>query len=55
MVLLKLDRSITSPDHMDNWVDLAGYALYYVCEGIQGQCLYRRQDISVALTVGESN
>ena len=27
------------------------YALYYVCEGINGQCLYRRQDLEVAISV----
>jgi len=30
---------------------LEGYALYYVCEGAGGPCLYRRQDISVTLGV----
>ena len=23
------------------------YALYYVCEGVDGTCLYRRQDLSI--------
>ena len=26
---------------------LRGYALYSVCEALNGQCLYRRQDFSV--------
>lgn len=30
---------------------LHAYALYYVCEGINGQCLYRRQDLRVPLKV----
>ena len=27
----------------------AAYALYYVCEGIDGACLYRRQDVEIHL------
>ena len=30
---------------------VAGYALYYVCEDVNGTCLYRRQDFAVALKV----
>jgi hypothetical protein len=26
-----------------------GYALYYVCEDIDGNCLYRRQDFSIPM------
>jgi len=32
-------------------VRLRGYALYYVCEGRGGTCLYRRQDIDVRIPV----
>jgi hypothetical protein len=32
---------------------LSGYALYYVCEGIRGQCLYRRQDITMDVALAE--
>lgn len=31
--------------------DVEGYALYYVCEDIDGTCLYRRQDFSASLEV----
>jgi hypothetical protein len=31
--------------------ELTGYALYYVCEGLKGQCLYRRQDLRLALRI----
>lgn len=27
--------------------EISGYVLYYVCEDVNGQCLYRRQDFSV--------
>lgn len=30
---------------------LSAYALYYVCEDVNGTCLYRRQDLSVDVTV----
>jgi hypothetical protein len=30
---------------------LTGYALYYICEGVNGVCMYRRQDFTVPLTV----
>ena len=31
---------------------LHGYALYYVCEGDSGACVYRRQDFEVVVPVG---
>jgi len=31
----------------DEALTLSGYALYYVCEDIDGTCLYRRQDLTV--------
>ena len=30
---------------------LSAYSLYYVCEDVDGVCLYRRQDLSVPLRV----
>ncbi|MHB8522076.1 MAG: tetratricopeptide repeat protein [Limisphaerales bacterium] len=32
-------------------VTIPGYALYYVCEDVNGTCLYRRQDVSLRVTV----
>jgi hypothetical protein len=32
-------------------VDVPAYALYYVCEDVNGTCLYRRQDVPVAVEV----
>jgi hypothetical protein len=32
-------------------LDLTGYALYNVCEGATGSCLFRRQDVRVRLQV----
>jgi hypothetical protein len=31
---------------------IKAFALYYVCEGADGTCLYLRQDLEIALTVG---
>ncbi len=45
----RVEFEVRSPDQVRAPVELAAYALYYVCEGIQGQCLYRRQDLSVEL------
>ena len=30
---------------------VSGYALYYVCEDVNGVCMYRRRDVSVPLQV----
>jgi len=32
-------------------VEIPGYALYYVCEDVNGMCLYRRKDVSLRVTV----
>jgi tetratricopeptide (TPR) repeat protein len=36
---------------LDGTVLLPGYALYNVCEGVAGQCLFRRQDFQVTVQV----
>ena len=38
-------EDVQSPGH------LRGYVLYYVCEDVDGTCLYRRQDIEVKLPI----
>ena len=30
---------------------VSAYSLYYVCEDVDGVCLYRRQDLNVPLRV----
>ena len=32
-------------------VVVPGYALYYVCEGRRGACLYLRQDLDVSVSI----
>jgi hypothetical protein len=43
-----LEFEVKADQHAESLV-LEGYALYYVCEDVDGTCLYRRQDISVEL------
>jgi len=38
---------LKSPDNAQDKVRLSTYMLYYVCEGVDGTCLYLRQDIPV--------
>ena len=35
-------------------VAIPGYALYYVCEDINGVCMYRRHDVTVTIPVGQA-
>ena len=35
----------------DRTTEIPGYALYYVCEDVNGICMYRRQDVSVQVPV----
>ena len=43
------DRETVAGDGSGRSRVARGYALYYVCEGFDGTCLYRRQNISVPL------
>ena len=46
-----VEFEIRSPEDASGAVELPGYALYYVCEGLRGACLYRRQDLRVPIGV----
>ena len=47
----KVEFEVKTPDGATpGTYEVAGYALYYVCEDVNGVCLYRRQDLS--FTVG---
>ena len=48
----RLEFEVQSPAGFSGSVSLPAYALYYVCEGVDGQCLYRRLDISIRLEAG---
>ena len=45
----RLDFEVVPPEEMDEAAYLRGYALYYVCEGASGECVYRRQDFVIPL------
>ena len=47
----RVEFEVKCPGGVTGSVEIPGYALYYVCEGVQGACLYRRQDLSVTVTV----
>ncbi len=49
----RIDFEISFPDDHKIGGKLKGYALYYVCEGESGKCVYKRQDFE--LTVGAVN
>jgi len=46
-----VEFEIRRPDTADSTGKLRGHALYYVCEGIKGACLYRRQDLVLDVPV----
>ncbi len=47
----KVDFEVYSPENTQGLVTVPIYALYYVCEDIDGTCLYRRQDMAVPVKV----
>ena len=47
----RVELEVRSPESAQGEQQLTGFALYYVCEDIDGTCLYRRQDITVALPI----
>ena len=46
-----VEFELRSPEKPGSSVTLPAYALYYVCEDIDGTCLYRRQDIPLHVQV----
>lgn len=42
-----IEFELKSPKEAQGTVRLSTYALYYVCEGLNGTCLYLRQDIPI--------
>ncbi len=47
----RVEFEVRAPENASGTTRIAAYALYYVCEGVAGQCLYRRQDLAVEVTV----
>jgi hypothetical protein len=46
-----IDFELRSPADAVGTVALKGYALYYICEGARGMCLFRRQDFELPLSL----
>lgn len=50
----KIEFEVRAPEDAEpGEYTLNAYALYYVCEGVDGTCLYLRRDFEVTLTVRE--
>ncbi len=47
-----VELEIKAPDDASGRYEFPGYALYYVCEDVNGICLYRRQDVTLKVQVG---
>jgi hypothetical protein len=44
-----IEFEVLSPDTASGRMTLTGYVLYYVCENVDGLCLYRRRDIPISI------
>jgi tetratricopeptide (TPR) repeat protein len=50
----EVEFEVTGPDRKQaSTVTLRAYALYYVCEDVNGVCMYRRQDVPIAIAPRE--
>ncbi len=47
----KVEFEIKAPDDAHGRHRFSAYALYYVCEDVNGVCLYRRQDVTLTLDI----
>lgn len=47
----KVEFEIKSPAKWTGPVTIPAYVLYYICEDVDGTCLYRRQDVSLRIDV----
>ncbi|MBW7995688.1 MAG: hypothetical protein FVQ81_03760 [Candidatus Glassbacteria bacterium] len=50
----RLEFEIKCPENAGGTVVVPAYSLYYVCEDLNGTCLYRRQDIPVRIEINSS-
>jgi hypothetical protein len=46
-----LEFDVLTPPTASGRVTLNAYALYYVCEDVDGRCMFLRQDIPIAVTI----
>lgn len=45
----RVEFELKAPETFDRATPVRGYALYYVCEDVDGTCLYRRQDVTLVV------
>lgn len=45
----RIEFEVNFPKHVQEPLQLSGYALYYICEDVSGRCLYKRQDFKIEL------
>ena len=50
----KVEFELKCPTGFTGSANVAAYALYYICEGVNGECLYRRRDVPLRIDVGET-
>ena len=50
----QLDFEVKTPSNRSGDTRLNAYALYYVCEDVGGQCVYRRQDVEIRIKIADS-
>ncbi len=48
--LRSVEFELDSPEGFHGSVTVPAYALYYICEDVDGTCLFRRRDVPVTLT-----
>ena len=47
----RVEIEVQPPAEFAGSATIAGYAMYYVCEDVDGTCLYRRQDVEASIQV----
>ncbi len=47
----RVEIEIQPPAEFTGSAAISGYALYYVCEDLDGTCLYRRQEVQASIRV----
>jgi hypothetical protein len=47
----RIEFELRAPADFSGPARIPGYALYYVCEDVNGMCVFRRQDFQIELTV----
>ncbi len=49
----RIEFELKAPDDFSGTAEVGGYALYYVCEDLDGACLFRRGDVSFVVKSAE--